>query len=144
MLLEIPRKDLEKARDTSVDLLSFPVALGARRTFRPSYGMALRFQNTLHHQGTFYRRMQFPSYDPRLKIFADFDANQRLALSGARAVIGATAVAFHATDGVSSQKNQAAMDEFFSVIRKNHGLGATLLARLLGKWRGMKSKLNFS
>jgi len=141
-LVEIPREELERTRNTNVVLLSFPVELSTKRTFRPSYGIGLRFSNTLHHQGTFYRRSIFPVYDIALKVFADFDVNQRLALSGAQEFIGQRVVAYHETDGVSAQRSVEKIAEFRSIVRKNYGRGALAIACILGKWRGLRAKVS--
>ena len=140
-LLEIPRQELLQARSSGIDLLAFPVTLSGNRTFRPRYGLGLRFNNTLHHQGTFYRRATFPSYDTTLRVFADFDVNQRLALSGARAMLGKRPVAFHETDGVSGHRTDKLVKEFRSVVQKNHGSTTLFFAKLLGKYRGLKARL---
>jgi glycosyltransferase involved in cell wall biosynthesis len=139
LLVHLPREQLLRERHGQVTLLSFPVLLDRNRVFRPAFGKRLQFENTLHHQGTFYRRIHFPGYDAAYRIFADFDVNQRLALAGARGFIGEPAVAFHATDGISAQKNAAAILEFLTVIRRNYGARAVLAARLVGKWQGLQT-----
>jgi glycosyltransferase involved in cell wall biosynthesis len=140
-LIEIPRTELEAAENEEVSFLSFQVELSGKGLFRPTYGLGLRFDNTLHHQGTFYRRSTFSSYDTKLRVFADFDVNQLLALSGARGFLGDQVVAFHETDGVSAQKNAQRVAEFRSVIYKNYGVATLVVAYLLGKWRGIKASL---
>lgn len=140
-LLRIPTPELQRALQYQLDLLSFPVELDRGGTFHPSYGRMLRYNNTLHHQGTFYRREHFPLYDLRYRIFADFDVNQRLSKAGAKGWIMQQAVAWHDRGGVSAVKNPAAIDEFLSVIAGNYGSRAVLLARVFGKWRGLKEWL---
>ncbi len=140
-LLEIPYEELKQGRDAGIEILSFRVALDQGRYFQPSYGFDLVFNNSLHHQGTFFRRDTFPGYQDRYRIFADFDTNQRLALAGARALIYKRVVAYHATDGVSNQNTEEAVAEFFQVISNNYGRKALPVAWMLCKWRGLRTRL---
>jgi hypothetical protein len=53
----------------------------------PAAGRLLKINNTLHHQGTFCDRSIFPGYNLGFRVFADFDANQGLALQRIEAAI---------------------------------------------------------
>jgi glycosyltransferase involved in cell wall biosynthesis len=139
-LLRIPRKELEQAEREGMDIAAFRVSLDGRREFRSSYGILLAFTNTLHHQGTFYRRSSFPGYNIALRIFADFDVNQRLALAGAKMRSFNQVVAYHGVDGVSNQKKPAAVAEFFSVVRSNYGRSALPISWAICKWQGFKRR----
>ncbi|SDF71690.1 glycosyltransferase family 2 protein [Terriglobus roseus] len=140
-LLELPLNILRQARTNQLDILAFRVALDNGRNFQPTYGYGLTFSNTLHHQGTFFRRSVFPGYDDQYRIFADFDANQRMAIRGDKARIYNNVVAYHATDGVSNQNTVKAKEEFLKVIERNHGRKARLIAKCFGKWRGLRARL---
>lgn len=140
-LLTIPMEELQRAKEEGLDIVAFRVSLDGCSEFRPSYSMALRFNNTLHHQGTFFRREMFPTYDIAYKIFADFDVNQRLLRAGARARIFDTVVALHATDGVSNMPTAAAITEFFQIIAKNYGRRSLPVAWAMCKWRGLMARL---
>jgi glycosyltransferase involved in cell wall biosynthesis len=140
-LLHIPRKELEQAEREGVDIAAFRVSIDGKREFHSAYGKRLCFTNTLHHQGVFYRRSSFPGYNIAFRIFADFDANQRLALAGAKAKSFDRIIAYHATDGVSNQKNPAAAAEFFSVVRKNYGRRALPISWAICKWQGLRRRL---
>ena len=140
-LLQVPHEELRRGLADGIDILAFRVDLGRKRCFRPSFGYGLVFQNTLHHQGTFFRRVTFPGYHDRYRIFADFDANQRMALAGARARIYSKVVAHHAPDGVSNQNTPKAAAEFFQVIARNYGRKALPVAWVLCKWRGLRTRL---
>jgi glycosyltransferase involved in cell wall biosynthesis len=140
-LLMIPVEELQKAEKEGLDIVAFRVSLDGCSEFRPGYGMALRFNNTLHHQGTFFRRKIFPTYDIAYKVFADFDVNQRLLRAGARAGIFDTVVALHATDGVSNQPTPAAVTEFFQIVAKNYGRRSLPAAWVMCKWRGLMARL---
>ncbi len=140
-LLHIPSDALKRGREDGTEILSFRVALDQGQYFQPTYGFGLVFNNTLHHQGTFFLRSAFPGYERRYRVFADFDANQRLALAGARAKLFSEVVAHHAIDGVSNQQTAPAVREFFQVIAKNYGIKALPAAWLLCKWRGLRSRL---
>ena len=140
-LLTIPVEELQRAKEEGLDIVAFRVSLDSRSEFRPSYSMALRFNNTLHHQGTFFRREIFPAYDIAYKVFADFDVNQRLLRAGARASISDTVVALHAADGVSNQPTAAAATEFFQIVAKNYGRRSLPVAWAMCKWRGFMARL---
>lgn len=140
-LLHVPYEELKQGLDDDVDILAFRVALDRGRYFQSSYGYGLIFHNTLHHQGTFFRRVTFPGYQESYRIFADFDANQRMALAGAQARIYSTIVSYHATDGVSNQNTADASAEFFTVITKNHGRRMLPLAWILCKWQGLRRRV---
>ncbi len=141
-LLYIPIPELKAASDHSADAAAFRVLITGRGEFRPSYTLSLRFNNTLHHQGTFFRRQSLPVYDTKYKVFADFDVNQKLALRGARVDIFDSVVASHAPGGVSDIPSRATIAEFFRVIASNYGIAHVPIAWILCKWRGLISRLN--
>jgi glycosyltransferase involved in cell wall biosynthesis len=114
-----PARELSDACTENIDVAAFRVLEDGKREFLPSYGRGLRFRNSLHHQGTFYRRDKFPPYDLRFKALADFDVNQRLAKSSVKVKIFDCVVATHSSGGISHSKS--AMSEHFLVVRKNHG-----------------------
>jgi glycosyltransferase involved in cell wall biosynthesis len=137
-LLQIPKQELLQAKQEGIDVAAYRVSIDGREEFRPASGLSLRFRNTLHHQGTFFRRDTFPLYNPRYRIFADFDVNQKLALRGARIKLYDSVVAFHANDGVSNRANKAVDNEFFRVIRENYGPWPLTFAWIIRKWNGLK------
>jgi glycosyltransferase involved in cell wall biosynthesis len=140
-LLHIPFRELEAAASSSTGVVAFRVSVDGKQEFRPGYGIALRLKNTLHHQGTFYKREGFPFYDVNYRVFADFDANQRLARSGARIEIFDQVVASHQGGGLSDAHTKANVCEFFQVIKRNYGWTHLPPAWLICKWRGMKTRL---
>jgi glycosyltransferase involved in cell wall biosynthesis len=140
-LLSLPLKELEAAKAEDLDVAAFRVSVDGAYYFYPSSGAGLRFYNTLHHQGTFFRRETFPHYDTGYKIFADFDANQRMALAGARMKVFDEVVALHTSGGLSDIDSRPTTAEFFQVIAKNHGRSAVVIAWLLCKWRGLRLRV---
>lgn len=140
-LLHVPIEELEMAKAQNVDVAAFRVSIDKKYDFRPSCGITLRFTNTLHHQGTFFRREIFPAYNIKYKVFADFDVNQRLARDGVRMAIFDPVVALHLSDGVSNAPSGSTNSEFFEIIAKNHGWGCVLIAWFMSKWRGFKVRL---
>ena len=140
-LLHIPVRELEAAAARGTDIVAFGVSIDGRREFRPSRGPLLRLKNTLHHQGTFYKREGFPVYDVSYKVFADFDANQRLARRGARIEIFDKIVAMHMGGGLSDIHSKANVSEFFHVIRQNYGWTYLPPAWLICKWQGLRTRL---
>jgi glycosyltransferase involved in cell wall biosynthesis len=133
-ILQLPVGALTRAASEGAGAVSFPVALDGDRLHRPRVGVLLKLDNTLHHQGTFYRRELPLSYDLRFRIYSDFDLNQRLWKSGARFVLGEAVVARHTAGGASHDRRK--FPEVFAVIRRNFGLGWMILAYLRFKVLG--------
>ena len=140
-LLHVPKECLVEADEEGIDVAAFRVSIDGRHEFRPAAGLGLCFNNTLHHQGTYFRRETFLPYDLRYKIFADFDVNQRLALRRARMKSFSDVTSFHAIAGASDQNTPTAAAEFFAVIAKNYGRKALPLAWILAKGRGLRVRL---
>jgi glycosyltransferase involved in cell wall biosynthesis len=141
-LLHIPVQELEAAASNSADIVAFCVSIDGEQEFRPGRGFVLRLKNTLHHQGTFYKREGFPIYDVSYRVFADFDANQRLVRRGAHIEIFDQVVASHMGGGLSDMHTKANVSEFFHVIKKNYGWTHLPPAWLICKWRGLKTRLS--
>ena len=108
----------------------------------PSAGMALRFHNTLHHQGCFYRKTPELRYDLRYKVFSDFDLNQRLLTSGARIVVCADIVAVHDADGISHTTDR--FFEVYSIVQQNFGPWWVAICFMYFKYRGVLKRLRLS
>jgi glycosyltransferase involved in cell wall biosynthesis len=135
-LLQLPKEELELARRENLDVVTFRVSVDGNREFISSCGFMLRLKNTLHHQGTFYRRQTFFPYDLRYKILADFDANQRLAARGAKMKAYDKVVAWHASGGVGD--SPTGYEEFSSIVRGNFGWPYMVVSVALSEWRGIK------
>jgi glycosyltransferase involved in cell wall biosynthesis len=141
-LLHIPVQELEAAASNSIDIVAFRVLIDAKYEFRPGRGVSLRLKNTLHHQGTFYKREGFPVYEINYRVFADFDANQRLVRRGAKVEIFDQVVATHMGGGLSDLHTKANVAEFFQVIKRNYGWTHLPPAWLICKWRGLRTRLS--
>lgn len=141
-LLRIPFRELETAASQNTDVVAFRVSIDDVKVFCPRRGIALRLTNTLHHQGTFYKREAFPLYETNYRVFADFDANQRLARSGASIEIHDQVVASHQGGGLSDAHTQSNVREFFHVIKSNYGWTHLPLAWLICKWSGIKTRFS--
>ena len=139
-LIYLPTRELTEALRGGVDVASFRVLIDGKREFCPSHDRKLRVKNTFHHQGTFYRKETFPPYDPRYKVYADFDLNQRIVQAGVKVQIFDTVVAAHSTDGVSNTA-RAAESEHYAIIRKNYGWRYVVLSWVQRKWDGLMVRL---
>lgn len=137
-LLYLPIRELLESDDQDYDVVSFAVSIDGKRVYRPSAGWRLKINNTLHHQGTFYRRSKFPGYNLTFRVFADFDANQRLAIQGARIKLWDIVVALYSSDGASSQRDAGA--ELFRVVATNYGNSYVPLTWLDCKFNGLKRR----
>ena len=127
---------------SDVECVSARVQIDSQACHLPSAGLELRFHNTLHHQGTFYRKTPRLHYDLRYKVFADFDLNQQLLLSGARIVLCDEIVASHDQGGVSH--NRARFSEVYRVVRANFGPLWVVACFLYFKYRGLRKRLRLS
>ncbi len=125
-LLRMPLERLDQAAARRIDVVGFAVRMPGWGEFRARSGWLLRIENTLHHQGTFYRRTAHPGYDTGLRVFADFDANQKLLQAGASMVMHRELVAEQLTVGVSADPGAAA--EKIQVVRRNFGAAIAALA----------------
>jgi glycosyltransferase involved in cell wall biosynthesis len=137
-LLQLPREELELARRDNIDVASFRVSVDGNREFSPSSGSMLKLKNTLHHQGTFYRRQTFLPYDVRYKVLGDFDVNQRLALRGANMRMFDKVVAWHSSGGAGD--TMTGYDEHSSILRKNYGWFYLVASLVLSEWKGIKTR----
>jgi glycosyltransferase involved in cell wall biosynthesis len=135
-LLEMPQRELEQAVRQPVDVVTFRVRVDDNREFRPSYGLMLRIKNTLHHQGTFYRREAFVPYDLRFRVLADFDVNQRLALRGAKVQIFDKIIAHHVSGGTGDSLHD--YGEGSAVVRKNFGPFYVALSYVVNELKGIR------
>jgi glycosyltransferase involved in cell wall biosynthesis len=132
----LPISELNVARQQKIDVASFPVMVDDSRIFQPSCGLMLRFKNTLHHQGTFYRRDALPKYNLAYRILADFDTNQQLLLSGAMMRCFTKVVAHHSSGGLCDQPGADA--EYNCIVATNFGRPYVFGHWLLSEWSGIR------
>lgn len=105
----------------------------------PSVDLRLRFHNTLHHQGCFYRKTSNLFYDIHYKIFSDFDLNQRLLNDGGKFILCSDVVAIHDVGGVSHTTNR--FFEVYSIVLKNFGPWWAVVCFAYFKYRGLLKRL---
>jgi glycosyltransferase involved in cell wall biosynthesis len=118
-LLELPLAQLNLLAESEIDVVCCRVLEDDSNLFIPRNDWLLRFDNTWHHQGTFYRRARHMLYDPSYRVFGDFDHNQRLRRAECSVQLLDTIVATHRTDGVS--RGESTRSEIFRSIRSNFG-----------------------
>jgi len=126
----VPKRELKRSLIDGIDVCCFAVEVDGRKIRHPRTGIALRFMNTWHHQGTFYKRENLFPYNTRYRIYGDFDLNQRMAKAGKSVRLSDTIVAEVIGVGVSG--NMATYKEQYEVIGNNFGIPYVCLARL---WR---------
>lgn len=139
LLLRVPIEELRAAERDKIDIASFRVKIDTGRVFSPNTGLLLRYRNTLHHQGTFYRRDTFAGYNCNYRVFADFDLNQRMVFSGAKVRLLDPIVALHSANGIS---NHAGASEVFRIIRKNCSNFSVYISFILFKWTGLLTRIS--
>jgi glycosyltransferase involved in cell wall biosynthesis len=138
-LLHIPSRELRDCWADGTAIASFRVLLDHRDIFVPHNDWRLRLTNTLHHQGTFYRRDAFIRYDLAYQVHADFDVNQRMILRRSRVRLFDSIVANHSTDGLSHSGHR--FFEVFQIIRKNHGYPCVFASYGYFKLQGLKRRI---
>lgn len=104
-------------------------------TFVPRMNWTFRFQSTIPHQGTFYRRIVHCGYDQRYRVLGDIAATQRMVRDGHRVRLSEETVAVHHAGGVSYQPGIEAEWPIF--VTENYGMlhGRVLLPLFLGARR---------
>jgi glycosyltransferase involved in cell wall biosynthesis len=119
-LLTLPLAQLSLMAGSHIDVVCCSVLEDDRDIFTPRNNLLLRFDNTWHHQGTFYRRSAHLLYDPSYRICGDFDHNQRLLKTRCSVESLPVVVASHRRNGVSL--GRYARNEIFRSIRSNFGV----------------------
>ena len=119
-LLTLPLAQLSLMADAHIDVVCCSVLEDDSDIFTPRNNLLLRFDNTWHHQGTFYRRSTHLLYNPSYRICGDFDHNQRLRKARCSVESLPIVVASHRRNGVSLGKD--ARNEIFRSIRSNFGV----------------------
>lgn len=123
----------------AVMLISGVVQTSEQVRHIPAAGLSLRFHNTLHHQGTFYRLTTALQYDTRYKVFADFDMNQNLLQRGAEILLSPEVIAIHGAGGVSHTTDR--FFELYQIVRKNYGPLWVAVSFCYFKLRGLRKRL---
>ena len=137
-ILEIPIDALVQLPSDAA-CLACAVRLDGGQVFAPSGGISLRYHNTIHHQGCFYRRGSQIRYSTQYKVFSDFDLNQRLKKSGQIIATSSVIVAEHDRGGASHQRSK--FGEVFKIIRSNYGLFWVVVCFLYFKFSGIRARL---
>jgi hypothetical protein len=140
LLLDLPTQELINAQANSTEIVYGDVVLSNGRRFVSRFGPTLRFNNTVHHQGLFLRRSLFESgpFDEALKVFSDFDLNQRLRMSKKTVSNADCLVAFFR---LTRRRNPCDSSEFFRIICHNYGLPTMTCAFAYLKIRGLAFRL---
>jgi len=111
------------------DVIYGRVDLGNGLVFKPNVGWKLRLSNTIHHQAMLVPKAIHPAppFDPELKVYADFDFNQRLVKLGANFVYSDKFIGTASPGGISTDFDYC---ENFRVVKKNYGLLSALFSLL--------------
>lgn len=140
-LLRIPGL-LDETVPEDVVCIAGVVQISANSLHIPSAGVALRFRNTLHHQGCFYRKTPELRYDLRYKVFSDFDLNQRLLRSRGKIVLCSDVVAVHDSGGISHTTNR--FFEVYGIVQQNFGPWWVAVCFAYFKYRGLLKRRRLS
>ena len=137
-ILAIPAMALI-ALPASAACLACSVQLANGQVFDSASGIGLRYHNTIHHQGCFYRRGPQIRYSTQYRVFSDFDLNQRLLKAGRDMITSSEIVAEHAQGGVSHQSSR--FNEVFRIVNTNYGPLWVAVSFLYFKLSGLRSRL---
>jgi GT2 family glycosyltransferase len=139
-LLALPYELLRTCAVDGIDVVCCRVLENEGRVFTPRVPWLLRLYNTWHHQGTFYRRVAHLGYDPKYRIFGDFEHNQRMLIAGKSLRQAGNIVSEHCIGGVSADK--AALQEMYRAIRTHFGWCYTALAFARFKLSGLLQRFH--
>jgi len=137
-LFRIPRL-FDEGVPEDVICIAGVVQTSANGLHMPSAGLRLRFHNTLHHQGCFYRKTPVLRYDLRYKVFSDFDLNQRLLGTGGKILLCTDVVAVHDSGGISHTTTR--FFEVYSIVRNNFGTMWVAVSFIYFKYKGLLKRL---
>ncbi len=132
----LPAETLAMCLKEQVDVASFAVTTDTGEIFHPETGFILRFVNTWHHQGTFYRRTPLFFYDTRYRVYADFDLNQRMLKRGTNVRLFDVTVSHHRTDGISADRRN--FREVYRIVHLNFGAPYVAIAFLWPHYQALR------
>jgi glycosyltransferase involved in cell wall biosynthesis len=118
-LLKVPSEsELDALERDGIGMVFGSTQVGDR-LFRSRFDAGIRWRNTLHHQSLMVRKSlsMNPPFDERLRVYADWDFNLRLWLSGTKAGKSDGLLAFASPGGASWRRP---FGETFEVARR-HG-----------------------
>jgi len=139
-LMSLPSaEELLDAERAGCVIIHGVTTLGSR-DFRSRLDRTILFRNTLHHQSLLIRKDAWPvpPFNPRYRLYGDWDFNIRLWRAGARAVQMSSLRAYASPGGLSSVRSVA---ESFRVASDNSGIAIGALAAalaLLGRLRATR------
>ncbi len=138
-LLHLP---LAFLRNSEADVVLAAAYISGNKVFQGKNTGLIRYRNHWPHQGTFYKRKIPLRYNPYLKIFGDFDLNQRIYLNNLKTdqIPDDVPISNHSFGGISGEKS--GLEEFYRVIRTNFGIGAVLISFFWFKLEGLKKKFH--
>ena len=119
-LLSVPY-DLLSGMDAGISIVGCNVECpNDHFTFIARMNWSFRYQATLHHQGTFYRRAFHTGYDATYRVLGDTAATQRMVFAGGKVAVSSDVVSVHIGGGLSDLPGNDA--EWDRIVRENSGL----------------------
>ncbi len=118
--------------------LAPPLEPGVPPFYKPIFSSALKWRNTLHHQGLLYKKSSISNllYDTRFKVLADYHLNLRLWKNGASCICHDITATRVDSGGVSRTFNKQLYKEERELKRDVFGGG--LSGVLQGVWTRLK------
>ncbi|MFC4233113.1 glycosyltransferase family 2 protein [Parasediminibacterium paludis] len=134
ILYQIPFKEI--IHKQHADLICFPVLIDNKFKKKPMFNWLIRLNNTLPHQGCFYKKCQFLTYNLKYKIFSDYHLNIQFYKQNKNVIcFFDPVVAIHFTNGVSN--NKINKKELRLLVLNEFGLIYSLLSRIFFKMRAV-------
>jgi glycosyltransferase involved in cell wall biosynthesis len=138
ILVEIP---IEKLQIKDADMHCFPVLINGNSIRYPRLNCLFKVNNTLPHQGIFYKKQSFLKFDTSYKVFADYALNADYVEGKKKIQLWREpTVAKHILDGISNNKSSSI--ELFQLVREKFGLLQLVISFIYFKVRGLYFRLH--
>lgn len=138
-LLAVPLKSIRQAFEANAEIAMFGVEIAKGKVHRSFVSPMLKYANTIHHQGAYYRRTPDFKYDTSYRVYADFDLNQRYYKAGKKFMAFDETVCTHDNQGISI--NRKSYPEYYRVAGRNFGSFYSMLAKVYHEYTIVRRKV---
>jgi len=138
ILKELP---IESLKHEDADIVCYPVEVTGNKIIFPKIDWTIKIQNTIPHQGSFFKKSDSLVHDTKYRFFCDFAITQLYYRDNKEIkIFKSPVIAFHGLDGATSNKNN--LNEIFQVVEDNFGITYKYLSKGYFKYLGFTNKLN--
>lgn len=119
-ILLLDCNELINLLQTKKSIISFPIVYDDGSIFIPKFNWHILLNNTLHHQGTIYKKKLFlTKYNTSYQIYADYDFNLKLFLSDFSVEFHDKVISCCDSSGISHNSSFVCYKESLLVKRNN-------------------------